>query len=83
MYTKQEIEDKLREIVSSHLGCEPIEIVPSAEFLNDLGADSLDFVEMVFQVEIHFKIQIPDEVAEKIITFGNLVEYVTEAVKHE
>jgi acyl carrier protein len=60
------------------LGVSPDEIVPSASFIDDLGADSLDIVELVMLIEKEFDIEIPDEAAEGITTVGDAVTYIQE-----
>lgn len=70
-----DIEVKVKEIVVDKLGVEESQITPEASFTNDLGADSLDIVELVMGFESAFDIQIPDEDAEKIQTVGDAVNY--------
>jgi acyl carrier protein len=60
------------------LGAEESKVVESANFIDDLGADSLDQVELVMAFEEEFGIEIPDEAAEKIVTVGNTVKYISE-----
>lgn len=69
------IEEKVKEIIKNKLGVEDSAITPTASFTNDLGADSLDTVEMVMEFEKAFNIQIPDEDAEKIATVGDAINY--------
>jgi acyl carrier protein len=73
----QNVESKVREIIVSKLGVEDSQITPAASFTNDLGADSLDTVELVMEFEKAFNLQIPDEDAEKIQTVGDAVTYIT------
>ena len=61
------VEDKVKEIIVEQLGVEEDDVTPNAKFIEDLGADSLDTVELVMALEEHFDIQIPDEDAEKIV----------------
>ena len=75
-----DIEAKVKEIVIDKLGVEESQISPEASFTNDLGADSLDIVELVMGFESEFDISIPDEDAEKISTVGDAVKYLTEKV---
>ncbi len=70
-----DIEAKVREIIIDKLGVEESQITPEASFTNDLGADSLDIVELVMGFESAFSIQIPDEDAEKIGTVGDAINY--------
>jgi acyl carrier protein len=70
------VEDKLKEIISKQLGVSSSEIVPDASFVEDLGADSLDTVELVMAFEEAFGIEIPDEDAEKIVKVKDAVEYI-------
>ena len=73
-----DIETKVKEIIMDKLGVEETQIAPEASFTNDLGADSLDIVELVMGFESEFDISIPDEDAEKITTVGDAVSYLTE-----
>ncbi len=75
-----ELENKVSEIIVDQLGASKEEIVPEASFIDDLGADSLDIVELVMAMEEEFDIEIPDEDAEKIQTFGDALSYVKERV---
>lgn len=70
-----DIESKVKEIIMNKLGVEDGQINPEASFTNDLGADSLDTVELVMEFEKAFNIQIPDEDAEKIGTVGDAINY--------
>jgi acyl carrier protein len=70
-----DIDKKVREIIVSKLGVDEAQITPEASFTNDLGADSLDTVELVMEFEKAFNIQIPDEDAEKISTVGDAISY--------
>ncbi|MDR3111875.1 MAG: acyl carrier protein [Elusimicrobiota bacterium] len=72
----EDLEQKVKEIIAEQLGVEPAEIVEEASFINDLGADSLDTVELVMAFEEAFGIEIPDEDAEKIQTVGNALDYI-------
>ncbi len=72
-----EISSKVVEIIVEKLGVDAAEAVETASFTNDLGADSLDTVELIMEFEKEFDIQIPDEDAEKIGTVGDAVAYIT------
>lgn len=72
-----DVSTKVKEIVMNKLGVEESAITPEASFTNDLGADSLDTVELVMEFEKSFNIQIPDEDAEKIGTVGDAINYLT------
>lgn len=69
---------KVKEIIMDKLGVEESQITPEASFINDLGADSLDIVELVMAFEQAFNIQIPDEDSEKIQTVGDVYKYLEE-----
>jgi acyl carrier protein len=71
-------ESKVREIIINELGVEPEKVTMEASFVEDLGADSLDTVELVMAFEEEFGIEIPDEDAEKLQTVGDAVQYVKE-----
>ncbi len=72
----EDIEAKVKEIIVERLGVDPKEVTPQASFVNDLGADSLDTVELVMAFEEEFGTEIPDEEAEKIQTVGQAIEYI-------
>ncbi len=72
-----DVEAKVKEIIINKLGVEAGQITPEASFTNDLGADSLDTVELVMEFEKAFNLQIPDEDAEKISTVGDAVRYLS------
>jgi acyl carrier protein len=76
-----DIEGKVKEIIIKHLGVDDGQIVPEARFTNDLGADSLDMVEMVMEFENEFGLKIPDDQYENIGTVGQAIEYIVKAVK--
>lgn len=71
-----EIASKVQKIIVDKLGVEESEVVPTASFTNDLGADSLDTVELIMEFEKEFGITIPDDQAEKIGTVGDAVSYI-------
>ncbi len=70
------VQERVIEIVASQLGANKDQITPETSFINDLGADSLDTVELVMELEEEFKINIPDDAAEKIQTVGQAVEFI-------
>ncbi len=72
------VQDKITEIIVEQLGVKSEEVVPEASFVDDLGADSLDTVELVMALEEEFGIEIPDEDAEKIQTVGDAIRYIEE-----
>ena len=71
-----DIDAKVKEIIVNKLGVDDGQITPEASFTNDLGADSLDTVELVMEFEKAFNLQIPDEDAEKIGTVGDAIKYI-------
>lgn len=71
-----DIEQKVKEIIVDKLSVDANEVTPAAEFSKDLGADSLDTVELIMEFEKAFDIQIPDEEAEKITTVGDAIAYI-------
>ncbi len=81
MVTKEEIEQKVKKIIVEKLGVNEDEVKPESHFVNDLGADSLDTVELVMEFEREFNITIPDEDAEKIQTVGDAINYLVEKLK--
>jgi len=77
------IEEKVKEIIAEQLGVKKEEIRPESSFVDDLGADSLDTVEIVMALEEEFGIEIPDEDAEKISTVGEAIQYIENKVKEK
>ena len=75
-----EIAEKVTQIIVDKLGVEESEVIAEASFTNDLGADSLDTVELIMEFEKEFNIAIPDEQAEKIATVGDAITYITSNV---
>ena len=76
------VEDKVKKIIAEQLGIEENKVVPEASFVEDLGADSLDTVELVMALEEQFETEIPDEDAQKILTVKDAIDYVaTHAVE--
>ena len=72
----ENVEDKVKQIIVEQLGVDASEVNPQAHFVNDLGADSLDTVELVMALEEEFDTEIPDADAEKIQTVGQAIEYI-------
>ncbi len=70
------VEERVKNIIVEQLGVEPEQVKPEAQFVNDLGADSLDTVELIMALEEEFDIEIPDEQAEKIKTVGEALEHI-------
>ncbi|MCX6827412.1 MAG: acyl carrier protein [candidate division Zixibacteria bacterium] len=78
-----EIEQKVKEIIVEQLGVDATQVTESAKFVEDLSADSLDTVELVMALEEEFKIEIPDEDAEKITSVGDAIRYIKEHAKQD
>ena len=72
------VDERVKKIIGEQLGVEEDEVTPEASFVEDLGADSLDTVELVMALEEEFGIEIPDEDAEKILTVGKAMDYIKE-----
>lgn len=72
------LEDKVKDIIVEQLGVNPEQVLPEASFIEDLGADSLDTVELVMAFEEEFGAEIPDEDAEKLTTVGAVISYLKE-----
>jgi len=72
------IQEKVRDIIVEQLGVNPEQVTPEAKFIEDLGADSLDTVELVMAFEEEFGIDVPDEEAEKLQSVGDVIRYVEE-----
>lgn len=72
------ITDKIVKVISDKLGIDRVEVIPEASLVDDLGADSLDLVELIMSMEEEFDIEIPDDDAEKIITVKHAINYVKE-----
>ncbi|HZD92907.1 MAG TPA: acyl carrier protein [Candidatus Sulfotelmatobacter sp.] len=75
------VEEKIKQIIVDQLGVEPAEVTPAASFVDDLGADSLDRVELIMALEETFGMEIPDEDAEIISTVQNAVDYIQKNAK--
>jgi acyl carrier protein len=80
MASEDKVEERVKKIIMENLGVEEDDVVPEAKFVDDLGADSLDTVELVMAFEEAFDINIPDEDAEKILTVGKAIEYIKEKI---
>ncbi len=78
MASKQEIFDKVKAIIVDQLGVEEEEVTMEASFIEDLGADSLDIVELIMALEEEFELEVPDEDAEKLLTVEAAVNYIKE-----
>ncbi len=74
--TKDSIFEKVRDIIVDQLDVDSAEVIPEASFIDDLGADSLDIVELIMALEEEFEIEIPDEDAEKITTVQDAIDYI-------
>ncbi|MDY0389834.1 acyl carrier protein [Desulfobulbus oligotrophicus] len=70
------VEDKMIDIIVEQLSVDRDKVVPAASFVDDLGADSLDLVELIMAMEEEFDVEIPDEEAEKIVTVQNAIDFV-------
>ncbi|MBU1569011.1 MAG: acyl carrier protein [Pseudomonadota bacterium] len=70
------VEDRVKKIIAEKLGADLSEVVPEASFVNDLGADSLDLVELIMTMEEEFEMEISDEDAEKLITVKNAIDFI-------
>jgi acyl carrier protein len=75
------IEEKVKDIIVEQLGVNPEQVTPQASFIEDLGADSLDIVELVMAFEEEFSVEVPDEDAEKLQTVGDVIKYIQERAK--
>ncbi len=75
------VAEKVTAIIVDKLGVDASEITPEASFANDLGADSLDTVELIMEFEKEFNLSIPDEAAEKIVTVGDSISYLESQIK--
>ena len=77
------LEKKVQEIISTQLGVKEDQVIPSASFVVDLGADSLDTVELIMALEEEFEIEIPDTDAGNIKTVGDIIKYIDTKVKEK
>ena len=78
-----EVQDQVKKIVVDHLGIDEAKVTPEAKFIDDLGADSLDTVELVMAFEEKFGIEIPDDAAETIQTVQNAIDYIVNKLRLE
>ena len=81
LFTMSDIATRVKKIIVDKLGVDEAEVTSAASFTNDLGADSLDTVELIMEFEKEFNIAIPDDQAEKIGTVGDAINYITENAK--
>ncbi len=72
------IEERVKDIIVEQLGVNADQVTPEAKFIEDLGADSLDTVELVMAFEEEFGLEVPDEAAEKLLSVGDVINYITE-----
>jgi acyl carrier protein len=79
MAAEKSIEQKVKDIIVEQLGVNPDQVTPDAKFIEDLGADSLDTVELVMALEEEFGQEIPDEEAEKLQSVGDVIKYIEES----
>lgn len=77
------VEEKIKSIIAEQLGVKPEEVTPQASFIDDLGADSLDTVELIMALEEEFNVEIPDEDAEKMTTVGDAIKYIESKTAHK
>ncbi len=78
MSTEESVEEQVKEIIVKQMGVNKDQVAPETSFINDLGADSLDTVELVMELEDAFDVSIPDDDAEKIQTVGDAINYIKE-----
>ena len=77
----ENVQERVKNIIVEQLGVEADQVKPEAQFVNDLGADSLDTVELIMALEEEFDIEIPDEKVEKIKTVGEAIDYIEQNAK--
>ena len=80
LVNSEDIFEKVKEIIIEQLGVSETSITTEASFIDDLGADSLDIVELIMALEEEFDIEIPDEDAEKVVTVGDVVDYIKDNI---
>ena len=78
--SSEEVFDKVKEIIVEQLGVAEDSVTTEASFIDDLGADSLDIVELIMALEEEFDLEIPDADAEKVVTVGDVVDYIKENI---
>ena len=78
-----DIETKIQKVVAEQLDVDPKQVTENASFTKDLGADSLDQVEMIMSLEENFGVEIPDEKAEKLVTVGDVIKFIKEIEKEK
>ena len=78
--SSEEVYDRVKEIIVEQLGVAETAITPEASFIDDLGADSLDIVELIMALEEEFDLEIPDADAEKVVTVNDVVEYIKDNI---
>ena len=81
MAAEKSIEQRVKAIITEQLGVNPDQVTPDAKFIEDLGADSLDIVELVMAFEEEFGVEVPDEDAEKLQNVGDVINYIKERAK--
>ena len=77
------VEQKVKQIIVEQLGVNPEQVTPQASFIEDLGADSLDIVELVMAFEEEFGVEVPDEEAEKLQTVQDVIDYIKDKAKQQ
>ena len=83
IWPEKSIEEKVTDIIVEQLGVNPEQVTPQASFIEDLGADSLDIVELVMAFEEEFSVEVPDEDAEKLQTVGDVINYIKDRAKQQ
>ena len=83
MAEEKSVEQKVTDIIVEQLGVNPEQVTPKASFIEDLGADSLDIVELVMAFEEEFGVEVPDEEAEKLQTVQDVIDYIKDKAKHQ
>lgn len=78
-----DVEERVKKIIIEHLGVDPEKVVPQASFMNDLGADSLDSVELVMEFEEEFGVDVPDDAADGILTVGDAVRFIEQKLSEK